>query len=411
MELSKTMTLTDASGKIFEFNQLEVMQNFFRTERDFWKNKYEMLAEEGLDLPSYFQIYNQFENALNVVATWKAEAPSWDVNSFHAQIDSLYNSYFRRNSANWLYSGHPFLTVWIELIRKSSKMAESFLNCMTKKLSVTGHDIETFSGNILAYEFLMQDDSKIYKRRNAERETFNALRSDLRKKRDDLLVEASDLQSSISIWKEGKHKEINDWQESNINRANEVAIYQSNTFHERLAAWHENIDRLEKTYKEKLRFDSPASYWNQAASKFKTQGMLWTLALIFVALGSVTYLSLFFIAWLTGLSLPIKLSTLEGVILFASILSLIAFLVRALSRLIFSSFHLQRDAEEREQLTYLYLSLGHETEVDAESRRIILQALFSRSDSGLLNKDSAPSMPGNVLDSILHATRRSGSSS
>ncbi|WP_407067244.1 DUF6161 domain-containing protein [Legionella pneumophila] len=37
--------------------------------------------------------------------------------------------------------------------------------------------------------------------------------------------------------------------------------------------------------------------------------------------------------------------------MFISVLSIFAFLIKVFSRLAFSSFHLQRDAEEREQLT------------------------------------------------------------
>lgn len=108
----------------------------------------------------------------------------------------------------------------------------------------------------------------------------------------------------------------------------------------------------------------------------------------------ILYLSNFFIAWLQGHPIELKLQTLEGVVLFASVISAFALLVRTFSRLAFSAFHLQRDAEEREQLTHLYLSLSNETEVDVESRRIVLQALFSRSETGLLTNESGPTMPG-----------------
>ena len=65
----------------------------------------------------------------------------------------------------------------------------------------------------------------------------------------------------------------------------------------------------------------------------------------------------------------------------------------------FSSFHLMRDAEEREQLTHLYLNLRDGKDDDPESRKIILQALFSRSDTGLLAGDHSPTMP-TVQDAI-----------
>ena len=63
-----------------------------------------------------------------------------------------------------------------------------------------------------------------------------------------------------------------------------------------------------------------------------------------------------------------------------------------------------RDAEEREQVTYLYLSLSEETNVDEEARSIVLQALFSRSETGLLNQEHGPAMPG-VSEAVRAATR------
>lgn len=60
----------------------------------------------------------------------------------------------------------------------------------------------------------------------------------------------------------------------------------------------------------------------------------------------------------------------------------------------FSNFHLARDAEEREKLTYLYVSLLNKGDFSEDERKIVLQALFSRSDTGLLKEDSSPTMPG-----------------
>lgn len=59
----------------------------------------------------------------------------------------------------------------------------------------------------------------------------------------------------------------------------------------------------------------------------------------------------------------------------------------------FSNYHLARDAEEREKLTYLYISLRNDSNVSEEEKKIVFQALFSRSDTGLLKEDSSPTMP------------------
>jgi len=63
-------------------------------------------------------------------------------------------------------------------------------------------------------------------------------------------------------------------------------------------------------------------------------------------------------------------------------------------KFMFSNFHLARDAEEREKLTYLYLALISNGQFNEDERKIVMQSLFSRSDTGLLKEDSSPTMPG-----------------
>ena len=90
--------------------------------------------------------------------------------------------------------------------------------------------------------------------------------------------------------------------------------------------------------------------------------------------------SILFIIWLKGHETGIQFDTVQGIILFGTGLAAFAYLVRILSRLTFSSFHLMRDAQERKQLTYVYLSLINENKIDESSRDIILRALFSRTE-------------------------------
>src|SRR5690606_31936568 len=130
------------------------------------------------------------------------------------------------------------------------------------------------------------------------------------------------------------------------------------------------------------------------ARKFGIQRGRWTLALLASILLGFVYFSNFFTAWLQGQETAVQLNAIQGVVIFGTLLATFAFLVRTLSRLAFSSFHLMRDAEEREQLTYLYLSLINGQQIDQDSRDIILQALFSRSETGLLTSESGPTMPG-----------------
>lgn len=162
------------------------------------------------------------------------------------------------------------------------------------------------------------------------------------------------------------------------------------------------IQELENLYQEKLRLQKPAEYWKKAAKKFRLEGIICAVFLVISLLLGAGYLSNFFTDWLTGQELPVQLNTIQGVVIFGALLAVYAFLIRILSRLAFSAFHLMRDAEEREQLTYLYLSLINEKKIDEKSRDIILQALFSRSETGLLTGESAPTMPGVGMSEIVN---------
>ena len=62
----------------------------------------------------------------------------------------------------------------------------------------------------------------------------------------------------------------------------------------------------------------------------------------------------------------------------------------------FSSYHLARDAEERHTLTFFYLALLKDSAVDDEDKKLIMQSLFSRTDTGLLKEDSGPTMPNDI---------------
>ncbi len=88
-------------------------------------------------------------------------------------------------------------------------------------------------------------------------------------------------------------------------------------------------------------------------------------------------------------------------VIYITLFSFLAYAIRIFSKLTFSSFHLVRDAEEREQLTYVYLALQKEKGIDQTERHLIMQSLFSRADSGLLKDDASPTMPGNIVDQMI----------
>ena len=99
-------------------------------------------------------------------------------------------------------------------------------------------------------------------------------------------------------------------------------------------------------------------------------------------------------------------SAIRWSIVFITFVSFLAYGVRTFAELMFSAYHLTRDAEEREQLAYVYLALKKEKNIDETERHLIMQSLFSRADSGLLKDDSTPSMPGgSVLEKFMGGSK------
>ena len=160
------------------------------------------------------------------------------------------------------------------------------------------------------------------------------------------------------------------------------------------------IKTLENTYEELLRLKKPAEYWKLRAAELKVQG--WKSLKWLIALVVFTASMLFVLLWLTPDDMLItifsedKSKAIRWSIVFLAFLSVLIYGIRTLNKVTFSSFHLARDAEEREQLTYVYLSLINEKAMEKEDRLLIMQSLFSRADTGLLKEDSSPSMPGAV---------------
>jgi hypothetical protein len=86
--------------------------------------------------------------------------------------------------------------------------------------------------------------------------------------------------------------------------------------------------------------------------------------------------------------------SIRAIFIYATIISFGTYFVRLLAKMMMSSFHLDRDAKEREQLTLVYLALSRDNKVPERDMEIILQSIFSRADTGLLGNESAPTMPG-----------------
>jgi len=164
------------------------------------------------------------------------------------------------------------------------------------------------------------------------------------------------------------------------------------------------VTELEKTYEDKLKLEKPAEYWNSRAKELRTQGW-WAFGIgVFLIVGICIFLGIVLLKApdfiLEGWFGEDKSKAIKWTLIYVTLISFVAYGMRAVLKVIFSSFHLARDCEERRALTYFYLSLLKDSKVDDKDRQLIMQSLFSRAETGLLRDDSSPKMPNDMISKI-----------
>jgi len=309
-------------------------------------------------------------------------------------------SNYQGNRVRLLGPASPESKFLIELNKSNSTMAQGAFNYFSSQEIPKGKF--EFVGALKAYEFSMDGGSKI-SRPAAEKATLTKLSKDIQEsldKSEQLLLDhlaqsksnATEFATQIDELKIEKEVLFKEW------------FAQSKSDFKSLS---DNVDtrrkELEKTYNEIFFLKEPAKYWKDRADELGADGKKYLRNLyILIAIGAA---SLFILLWQIpdGMLLNIfkgEASAIKWTIVYITFISFLAFGIKTFSKLAYSTYHLKRDAEERHQLTYVYLSLVNDKKIDDQDRHLVLQALFSRADTGLLKEDSSPTMPG-FLESVL----------
>lgn len=385
-----SIQISDVMNKSWQFDNLEALKSFLLHEKEFWAKN-----TEGIKNPhKLFTHNNNLDSALRTIENWSDKIPNWNEQEFQNEINNLNQSYLRQFPTHWLWSGHAFVPTWVEAYRLSNEIGAGFLEFIKDKQIQHFQNLNYFKGYMLAYEFEMQDETNITKRRTAEKTSYNQLRNRLDDTTNKLIQEVDEFKESYQIW----HENIDEKLQNNINEQadafTDAQADKNRNFEHFMLDSEKRIHELEDTYHEKLRLEKPAQYWNTKATEYKIEGDKWSKGLAVLLIGGIALFAVLFYFWSKSFDIGLELKSMQGTILFVTLITIYALAVQAISKMVFSSYHLQRDAEEREQLAYVYLALTNEEKhIDEESRRIVLQALFSRADTGLLGKDSSPTMP------------------
>lgn len=163
------------------------------------------------------------------------------------------------------------------------------------------------------------------------------------------------------------------------------------------------FESLKSALKEKLALSEPVTYWERCRERYKVRSILWgVLSVVFAGVFiSLIWLGLENIPDISNIS-DVK-NQIKVTVLFIAGIGVMTYVVSMFGRLFLSSMHMLSDIEERSNLTHFYLSLIEGGKLDEKQREIILQSLFSRTDSGIIKGGTEMNFPGSIesLKSLL----------
>ncbi|HFK5546011.1 TPA: DUF6161 domain-containing protein [Elizabethkingia anophelis] len=342
---------------------------------------------------------NYFQNAYNQLNEF--------VNNYHNSAE-LTESSFKSYLGNYINGtivdrdyaltfDHPNTTFLLGLNNVYPRSVKSAYDMLIGN-NFNINEKDSFMGVVWAYEYINKDKSEIFSRREAEKRSLSKLRNDIETLSDDYNNSLIEHIGKVSEDYESYKDNLDNFEIRSEESLSQWMITHKGNFESFHKESEAKIKSLETQYGELLQLQEPVKYWNDRAKELNSRAnkMLWLLGGITLVAVVLTYGLLWFTpeGMLESIFKGDTTAAIRWSIIFAIFISFVAFLFRAIMKYMFSNYHLARDAEEREKLTYLYISLLSKGDFSEDERKIVMQSLFSRSDTGLLKEDSSPTMPG-----------------
>ena len=368
----------EISPTFFKVTSAEQYYDYLSTEIDFWKiNDSKKKLDSIVNSDKFQNARHCFDLALNHV---------YSLNSMNNYLKQSINSL----STPPLSSKTRLAKELLNHVNKSSSFISGFRVGMlinsTTSISTTP---ETFQGFYTAMAY---------------RNIFTNYAITAEEKITDFKVAIDEATNNFSTLNDNYTRSFLE-QEKRLKSIDEQTNTHFNNFFEKEKSFFntasEKLTTLEKQYQENLKLKVPAQYWREMESEYIKKGRFWLII--------SGIISIITIALLIGILLlaPDVFSkennwfeTIKNSAIVTVMTSICIYILRTTIKMAMSSFHLSRDAKEREKLSVFYLSLIEDDAVTDKERAIILNALFSRSDTGLLKCDSSPTMTNNVSDLV-----------
>jgi hypothetical protein len=359
---------------------------------------------DNMELPSYLNNSKEHFKRLKSQILDLVNGGHYNVESKWQQIKAQIQNP-ETNNRTKVFTPNSSITKFLEELHKENpnyvKGAYNYLIGVHE--TVNSNDLLT--GLIRAYEFKNQGRTDISKRRSNERASISTIRNSfenyvsdteneineiLEGSKEKLLEQTGEIDNLL----ESKKTEFNDWMNNSKTGFTDFDDVSK-----------KRITDLEDTYRKKLQLEAPARYWKTKSNKYRQDALkARNILLTMVAISGIFFAIILMTSpdWIFKTVFKGNATTIvRWSIVFIALISLLAFAIKAITKVMFSSFHLARDAEERHTLTFFYLALLKDTNINDDDRKLILQSLFSRAETGLLKDDSGPTMPNDLIGKII----------
>lgn len=166
-------------------------------------------------------------------------------------------------------------------------------------------------------------------------------------------------------------------------------------FKENFENWQDHkenaIKILEDTYKNKLQLEAPETLWKERSKNYKINNRYWMVSLAVFIIALILSAGSLLVSVHDYLKGTLKdIPFISQSFVYVALISFLIYLVRVMIKIIISNQHMAMEYEQKEALTRFYQALVYDSkEVEKEERLIIFNALFSKTDTGLVKTDNA----------------------
>ena len=166
-------------------------------------------------------------------------------------------------------------------------------------------------------------------------------------------------------------------------------------FKTKINEWRDNkekeIEALEETYKSKLQLEAPETLWESRAEEYRKKSERWIwylLAFIVGLLASGGYFAVEIHDYVQEMAKGIPF--ISKSFIYVALISFLIYIIRIIIKIIISNQHMSMEYEQKAALTRFYQALIQDgKEVDKEEKLIIFNALFRKTDTGLIKSDNS----------------------